>query len=165
MSPQKAVSRDTDRARPHGPRVAALWATLLLATFTAISPSRAADCSVPGAHPTIQAAIDDTNCSRILLADASYAEPIEIARSLEILGTHTGTSRIEGPVAVTNGAVADLDQVLITGCSGARLTVGTGARVQGEGLSVVTPVSPPCFPLFYDGFESGGTNEWSSTSP
>src|SRR6266446_1146967 len=69
--------------------------------------AEAAVCSVPSPYPTIQDAVNDTNCSTINVAPGTYLESVTIGRPLTLLGPNAGTSW-SGPrvteAVVTSGA-------------------------------------------------------------
>src|SRR2546427_11740625 len=68
--------------------------------------AEAAVCSVPP-YPTIQDAVNDTNCSTINVAPGTYFESVTIGRPLTLLGPNAGISwsgaRV-GEAVVTSGA-------------------------------------------------------------
>ena len=132
-----------------------------------------ATCTVPsGIHPTIQAAVDDTGCTEIELAGQTYAESVDIGRSLSLSGVSSATSIIAGQVGVTGAAtvvsLADLTVdgagVAVAGCFAAAVSAGGGAQVLAGNLVVLNAVGSGC-PLFGDGFESGSTGAWSAVMP
>ena len=69
--------------------VAAFAAVLTLGEGTA----QAATCSVPSiSYPTIQDAVNDSNCSTIVVAAGTYLESVTIGRPLTLLGPNMGVS-------------------------------------------------------------------------
>ena len=57
---------------------------------------QALNCTVPGAHGTIQAAIDDTNCTIININSGTYNENLTIGRSLTLQASGSGQPIIDG---------------------------------------------------------------------
>lgn len=143
----------------------------LVLGLAASVPADAVLCSVPGSHPTIQEAINDSSCTEIDLSDQTYAESILVPRSLMITGPDTGTSILEGRVEIMGpGTVVTLTDLEVrNGCQPEALSADQGGRVEGTGLVVVRSAALPCPPviadIFSDGFESGDTSAWSSTVP
>lgn len=146
-------------------------AALVTGVLTASSPARAQTCAVPGTHPTIQEAVDDPTCTTIDLAAQSYPESIEIRRSLTLGGPAAGGAVIEGLVLVVgSGTAVNLEHLEVAnGCSPDALRTAGGATVVGAGISVQRSAVLPCPELassiFSDGFETGDTGRWSSTTP
>src|SRR5262249_6613757 len=65
-----------------------------LALWIAPTTAAAANCKAPGTHPTIQAAVNDTNCSDIQLLGTTYNENVTIARSVTIHGMGVSNTTI-----------------------------------------------------------------------
>ncbi len=132
---------------------------LILLSFSL--PAYPGVCPVPGpAHPTIQSAIDDGNCTEITLAAGVYSESPSISRSLDLSGDSSSTTLIEGKLSI-NGVAVRISAMKITN-SGEALHSTGGAEVTGSDLIVQSGISPTL--IFSDGFESGGTDGWSATS-
>jgi hypothetical protein len=138
---------------------------LLLGLLLAAAPGRAADCQVPGDHPTLHEAVADPTCTRILLADQTFSDSVAIGRTLDVLGAAGGSSTVRGSIAVVGGAQVGLSDLIVSGCSEARVTATGGGRVVGSNLRVSTSSSVPCPLIFADGFESGDASAWSSSVP
>lgn len=138
------------------------------------SLARAQDaCSVPGSHPTIQAAVDDPACATISLAEQSYPESVQIHRTVEI-DAPPGKAELQGRVEVTGSATlaALASMKIISGCQPSSLRVWPGAKVandQATPLVVNQELGGPCpaveSMIFSDDFESGSTDSWSRTVP
>ena len=83
-----------------------------------IQPARAINCTVPGSHASIQAAINDNGCDTIILAAQTYTENLTINRTLTIQGAGKTSSIINGNggrgVTVTGGTVT-LKDLRVTG--------------------------------------------------
>jgi hypothetical protein len=66
-------------------------------------------CSVPGDHPTIQAAVNDVGCDPINVAPGNYPENVLIPRSLTLNGAQAGNSYLTrvsgGPLESTVSGV------------------------------------------------------------
>ena len=144
---------------------------LLALGLMARAPAGADVCSVPGSHPTIQEAVNDSACTEIDLSDQTYPESILVTRSLTIAGPGAGTAILEGGVEVTrSGTIVTLTDLEVrNGCQPEALSAAGGGRVEGTGLVVVRSAALPCpsviADIFLDGFESGDTSAWSSTVP
>lgn len=134
-------------------------------------PLAAQTCTVPGSHATIQEAADDPACAIVDLAAQTYPESIVIRRSLTLAGPGTGGAVVRGLVliagATTEATLRDLS--VENGCVPDALRTSGRAKLTGENLQVERSATLPC-PLtadtiFVNGFESGNTGAWSSTSP
>lgn len=130
-------------------------------------------CPVPsGTHPTIQEAVDDVGCTEVTLATQTFVESVAVDRSLAIIGASTATTIVEGHFEVTGVAtVIDLSDMTIdaaapsvAGCFPEALDVTGGAQLTSNALVVINGDGDACL-LFGDGFESGSTSAWSSTTP
>ncbi len=78
---------------------------------------------MPADKATIQAAIDDPNCSPILVAAGTYVENLIITRDLTLQGADRDTTIINGNrvgvvISITNGAAPTIDGFTITGGDG-----------------------------------------------
>ena len=132
-------------------------------------PAQVTVCSVPGTHVTIQEAVDDPLCTEIDLASQTYSEPVEIHRTLALIGSPGGNSVIADRLSVEGEAtvVELLDLSVQNGCPSVALPVADGAELNARGLEVVRQSGLACSygDLFTDGFESGDTSAWSATVP
>ena len=132
---------------------------------------RAQTCTVPGSHTTIQGAVDDRACATITLADQVYPESIVISRSLTVAGPAAGVAVVQGLVLITgSGTLVTLRDLKVeNGCVPDALRASKGAKLTGDNLQVERSAGLPCpaitDTIFADGFESGNTAAWSSTSP
>jgi hypothetical protein len=87
------------------------------------STGRGAVCNVPARYHTIQAAVDDKNCTTVQVTAGAYAESVAVARSVTLRGAQAGQdarSRRGGRESVvTGGALASFtitaDNVTIDG--------------------------------------------------
>lgn len=145
-----------------------------LVFLTSIYPSAAfpAVCNVPsGPHPSIQAAVDDVACTEVVLAAQTFEESVSVDRDLQIRGVSSATTLIEGRMVITGASTAVLIEDLtidgsapaVAGCFSEALVSEGGAGVQASAIIVLNGDGDGCL-LFGDGFESGGTEEWSSTT-
>lgn len=153
-----------------GPIATTLRVSLLAVSVPALVT--AMPCAVPAARQTIAAAVADSACTEIILAAQTFSEEITIARDLIVRGASAATTTIEGRVSVS-GARTDVVLAALTidastpstsGCYGEALLV-EGANVEVENVQVRNSSASSACALFSDGFESGGTGQWSSTIP
>ncbi len=151
------------------PRLSSLLAPLLVLVGGSSLP--AVTCTVPGSHPTIQAAVDDPTCTQIDLADQTYTESVRLPRSLDVVGPSVGTATVEGRVlAIGASTLVTLTRLEVrNGCDPEALAAKYGARIEGTDLVVERAAALPCPPLapdiFADDFESGDTGAWTGTVP
>lgn len=148
---QRTAARRT--VRGHGPAAIVLWAWLLSAFGV-----HAAECSVPGTHASIQAAIDSADCDPIRLASQGYFESPLIARSLTLAGNGSANTTIWGQVRVEGSGVLVLAQGLTvySGCPGPALVASAGATVRNGDVFVARSAAAQCnavVTLFADSFE------------
>ena len=150
-------------------RVGCTAAQVLLCASTSL----AAVCTVPsGSYPTIQAAVDDPGCTEIVLAAQTFVEPVVIARDLIMGGASSSTTLIEGRVVVEGATTqvelhdltVDASAPAVAGCYPVALLARGGAEVAAIAVVVVNGDGDACA-IFRDGFESGNTAAWSSTTP
>ncbi len=150
-------------------RIAAAMAALTMAVLC--PPLAAQTCTVPGSHATIQEAADDPACATVNLAAQTYPESIVLRHSLTLAGPGTGGAVVQGLVLIAGATtqVALNDLRVENGCFPDALRTSGGAQITGNNLQVERSEGLPC-PLtadtiFTDGFESGNTTAWSSTTP
>ncbi|MFQ5611787.1 MAG: choice-of-anchor Q domain-containing protein [Anaerolineae bacterium] len=117
----------------------------------------AANCSVPsGTYPTIQAAINDSNCDTINLMGMTYTENLNIPRSLTMQGAGIVTTTIDGnngtrvitvtgsstmvtikDLRITGGDASNADPVVVvTGRIGGGVLVDGGAMLYLDNVRV-----------------------------
>jgi hypothetical protein len=153
-------------------RLAAAFALLALASGP--SGTTAAVCPVPSAaHPTIGAAVRDTNCTTAELAAGEFTENVEIGRDLMIEGAGSSASTIHGGFSVSGADVrlaalaVDGTGPDVAGCFAVLLDARDGAQVSASVDVAVfaTAVSGPRCRIFSDGFEGGSTLAWSVSVP
>jgi hypothetical protein len=146
-------------------------AALALGAAAVASPLHAQNCTVPGTHATIQAAVDDPACVTVALAAQTYGESIVIRRSLTLAGPGTGGAVVQGLVLIAGATteVAIQDLRVENGCVPDALRTSGGARLIGLNLQVERDDALPCpataDTIFTDGFETGNTGAWSGTTP
>jgi cysteine-rich repeat protein len=91
-----------------------------------------AHCLVPVSHDTIADAIADAECPVVWVMPGEYAENLDIARAVEIVGVPLGEVVIDGAqsgsVITVDGAAVALSGLVITG---GRAGVGGGIRSSG----------------------------------
>ena len=139
----------------------------LVVAATGATAVQAAVCSVPsGSYPTIQSAVDDGDCTEIVLAAQVFYESPVIGRDLILRGVSSTTTIIEGQVEVQGGSCevrqlkVDASSATLAGHYNEALWVHSGAEVSGSDLVVINASV-----LFADGFESGDTSAWSAAVP
>ncbi len=150
-----------------------LVVTLLVLILAALAlPIHAQTCTVPGSHATIQQAIDDPACAMITLSAQSFAESIVVRRPLTLAGPAAGGAVVEGLVLVVGQGTEVIlqDLTVENGCSPDALRTSGGAKITGNNLRVERSEALPCPAttagrIFTDGFELGGTSNWSVTVP
>lgn len=150
-----------------------IWSAIFVGCLTlavlCASTVSADVCSVPSvAHASIQAAVDDAACTEIVLAAQVFSESVAVSRSLVLRGDSSATTVIKGRVTVTGDTTeAALQNLQVDGggCFSVALDVGGGAQVTSQQDVVVINAAGGECPIFLDGFESGNTSAWSSTSP
>ncbi len=77
--------------------VTAVPALLLFFSFSYLTFGlSSALCNVPASYPTVQAAVDDTNCDTINVAAGTYTEYVTINRDVVIEGAGVGTTVFDG---------------------------------------------------------------------
>ena len=96
-------------------------------------------CTVPGTHPTIQAAVDDPTCDPINVAPGTYAENLDIDRSVTIAGAGSALTTIDGSmvgrvVVLDDGTDRDLTLRDLT------ITRGIASATHGGGIGVFLDV-------------------------
>jgi hypothetical protein len=104
---------------------------LLALSIGSAHPALAAGCNVPsGSYPTIQSAVDDANCSPIVVAAGTYNENIVIIRSLTLRGAGAASTIINGGRA---GVVISIGKGAAPVIQGFTITGGDGSSNNGEG--------------------------------
>jgi hypothetical protein len=143
----------------------------LLSAFA--SPAGADVCQVPSTpYPTIQSAIDDAVCGVVLVSAGQYPEHLVIDRSLDLIGDSVEAVEITGSATVTGSSSQvhleelriELDAVGGSSPPEQALLVENGAEVTTDDVDVVRRSWPEGF-IFFDGFETGTTDQWSHQNP
>jgi len=135
--------------------VAVVLSTLFLLLFGSHrSRALAAICTVPSAsYSTIQAAVDDTNCTAIEVAAGTYTEAVEIDRSLTLRGAGNEQTILDGET---------LRRPLTLGLTDAQTidtTLEIGFRIYIEDLAIRNgdaTVAEPSVPPVNSGRIGGG---------
>ncbi|MEM7118191.1 MAG: hypothetical protein AAF614_37525 [Chloroflexota bacterium] len=88
-----------------------ITAVLLLLLLVSIKPTTVAagsarSCRVPETHPTIQTAVDDPSCDKVVLAAGTYAENVMVTRSVRVVGSGNLESIIDGTSSGTVVTIA-----------------------------------------------------------
>ncbi len=148
------------------PSQSSAWALLGVLLGLLSPPLLAQTCTVPGSHLRIQAAIYDPTCTTITLAAQTYAESLEVFRSVSLAGPAAGGAVIQGQIrAVGSTTQVTLQDLQVeNGCTPNALLPVDGAWITGVNLRVEQSVAQPCPPsplIFRDGFESGDISAWS----
>lgn len=146
----------------------AVAAILGLSLSGMAAPAVVGVCTVPGSHPTIQAAVDDLGCTDIDLAAQTFPESVLIRRTVTISGA--GPSTVVGGSLRAHGqgvVVIVSDLKVETSCVRGSLQSWTGGEIVATNVEAASSVSFDCpeNPIFSDGFESGDTSTWSRTVP
>jgi len=148
-------------------------ALLIAAALFCVLPVIADVCTVPsGTYPTIQAAVDASVCTDIVLGGQTFEESVVIARDLVISGASAATTVIEGQLVVHEGStVVSLDDLTVDGrVSGVAgtfteaLHVADGAELSGTNIVVLNWMIDQSL-IFDDDFEDGTTDAWAIVSP
>jgi len=126
--------------------------------MTFCTGANAGECTVPGTHASIQAAIDAVSCDPIRLASQGYFESPLIARSLTLAGNGSANTTIWGQVRVEGSTVMVLAQGLTvySGCPGPGLVASAGATVRSGDVVAARSAAAQCnavVTLFADSFE------------
>ncbi len=151
-------------------RTPLILASLAIASLAASLAHGQPNCTVPGTHATIQAAVDEEACATVQLANQTYEESVNIPRTLELIGPAAGTAVIRGLLRVAGpGTLVDVAQAVRVenNCPYAGVRAESGGQMTGSALEAVRSAAFPC-PLntvFADGFESGGTGNWDAVVP
>lgn len=77
-------------------KLAVIVVLLVALALTPSRPARAATCTVPGTHASIQTAVNDGTCTVIDVAAGTFSENITIDRSVTINGSGAGTTVVDG---------------------------------------------------------------------
>lgn len=148
MTARNATScRRHARARAiTGPILTALaltWISTAAAWSTETQSFGTSPCAVPSSsYPTLQSAIDDPACEGAILASGDYPGPFRLTRDFPITGPDDFSARLLGGLDIEGNANVD---------------------VRLEYVQVQAGVDPAL--IFADGFETGNTTAWSSTTP
>jgi len=131
------------------------FALILLVTGSA----QAAICNVPASYASVQAAVNDNNCSEIQMSPGQYEGSINISRSLTLSGSGSNRTVVRGVVSVSGNATqATLTSFRISGgCLGSWLISSGGARVSASIVTSELIAPSPCGGeelIFEDGFEN-----------
>jgi len=129
---------------------------LLVCVWT---PAQAAVCLVPGSYASVQAAVNDNNCSEIQVASGTFAGAVAVQRSLSLVGAGSGLTTIQGMVSASgNSTTLALQGLLVkAGCLGSGIAVSGGARVTGFGVITEGSNASQCPGdelIFKSGFEN-----------
>ena len=121
-------------------------------------------CDVPASYPTIQAAVDDFNCTEIFVAAGRFYGDLTVGRTLTIQGVSSTSTTVQGKVMVEgSGTSATLKGLRIEvspeGLPDDGLATDGFAETLPDDLVVGSSL------LFQDGFESGNTLAWLFTVP
>jgi hypothetical protein len=139
----------------------------LLLALAIAGTARAQTCTVPGARPTVQQAVDDPSCTTIQLAKQTFAESVLVQRSLILAGAGVA-STIAGQLSAAGAdvVVAVSNLQVSNGCP-ETLAARNGARIDATGVQATHSSALGCGGgrIFRDGFESGGTHSWSFSTP
>ena len=121
-----------DQIRFRGP-VILLLATLLLLPLGALGQT----CQVPDDRPTLQLAVDDSNCSTVEITISAIVENVIVSRSVSISGKLGAKSRVIGQMVISGSGVSaslrdlhvDTSDQFFAGCFDQALYVADNASV------------------------------------
>jgi hypothetical protein len=116
-------------------------------------------CAVPGDYPTIQAAVNDINCTTINVAAGAYSENILIGRTVILNGAQSGQpfatrssggpfeSTVSGanpvganPVITVNAADVKVDGFTFKNAVTIGASVGINVKVNGNGVGITNNI-------------------------
>ncbi len=123
----------------------ALIALLLLVWGTRSSQARMAVCAVPSAtYATIQAAVDDTNCTTVQIAAGIYTEAVTITRDLTLRGAGNEQTILDGennhrPLTI---GLSDAE-IFNTDLSISQRTYIEDLAVRNGNATTIEPSTPP----------------------
>ena len=156
-------------------RAPALLSLLIVIASAMPAALEGQSCTVPGTHPTVQRAADDSSCTTVLLAAGTYLGDVRIARDLAVQGAGSATTVIAGLVQATGaGTDVTLASVRIdgtgasvAGCWPSLLVATGGAQVAaGPDVDVRNSGAPGTgCRLLTAGFETGDLSAWSAAQP
>ena len=134
--------------------------TVFLVVIAITAPSVGADtCGVPASYSTIQAAVNDYNCTGIFVAAGRYYGDLIIDRTLMIQGVSSTSTTVLGKVMIDGvGTSATLNGLRIEVCPEG--LPHNGLVVDGFVETLPDDLVVGSSMLFSDGFESGGTTAW-----
>jgi hypothetical protein len=153
-----------------------VWLGLCLtAVLLGAGRAGAATCSAPTSeYRTIQAALDDGNCTEVVVLGGTHVESLRIRRMVTLRGASAPPPVIEGQVRVEGPFEAVISSLWIdvstpsaaAGCYREALLIRGGARVTPTRLELKhgDGNAEACL-VFADGFEDGSTAAWSNTVP
>lgn len=93
--------------------------------------SLSAPCDVPSVYSTVQAAIDDINCSAVIIAAGIFADPVTVDRTITIRGDSQASTYIEATIIINNNAVLTLEDMTVR-------RAGTGILLDSDSAELVT---------------------------
>jgi len=128
---------------------------ILVATMAGVQNLEGKTCEVPNeTYPTIQKAVDDLDCSEVVLGAQVYSESLEIRRTVVIQGVSIGETTISGQVRIYGGEV-EMDNLIVDASSLVGLAGGSAVAVRGGGeLRGTNLVVRDNAGFLADGFES-----------
>src|SRR5689334_10524681 len=111
-----------------------LLALVMALTLLSMAPhaSAASSCTVAASgatYTTIQAAVNDANCTTIDVAAGMYTENVTISRDVKIIGSTTGSTIVDG---ANVGSVFSIPAGTVTL---ERLTIQHGLAADGGGIA------------------------------
>ncbi len=151
------------------PQSFVVWLVVMLSA----GATWADECQVPSTpHPTLQSAVSDLTCTEIMLASQIFRESVALSRDLTLSGISSSATIIEGQLVVEGNTTqvvihdlkVDANAPSVAGCFDEALVAQGGAQISANDIVVINGGTDGCV-LFGDGFESGTTSAWSSTTP
>ncbi len=132
-----------------------------------VGPGWAGTCTVPGSHASLSEAVVDPVCAVIQAGAQAFDESISIRRDLTLAGPMGGGAELRGRLQLASGASVQISDFEVTNDCEVVVDVRQAAELDAVGLLATRDPAPGCppIPIFSDGFETGDTGEWSTTSP
>jgi len=121
------------------------WIVVLVTALLGTPLAAAKRCEVPGLHPTIQRAVDDSACGEIALGSGVYAESVSIGRSLTLRGDALGETRIEGRFVIDGvGTLVSFADLVVESSCDSPIETRSGSQFALAAVEISPSSSIPC---------------------